>query len=80
MFLTNFIFVVSHLRIHPAVHLNVSLFLCSNLCQKKDKMVSCIAPGCANRADKNSDMTLVTIIMLLQLYCGIFRTLLYLQK
>lgn len=30
--------------------------------------------GCINRADKNSNLTLVTIIMLLQLYHSILRT------
>ena len=47
---------------------------------KKDKMVSCREPGRTNRADKNSNIiTLVATIMLLQLYCGIFRTLVYLM-
>ena len=55
-FLANFIFAVSHLNIHPAVHLNtskalaslypkskviLSLFLCSYSCLKKDKMINC---------------------------------------
>ena len=35
-------------------------------CVKNIKMVSCRAPGCRNRADKNSNIiALVTIIMLL---------------
>ena len=46
---------------------------------KKDKMVSCGAPGCTNRADKNSSKMTVTIIILIQLYRGIFRTLVHLM-
>ena len=44
-------------------------------------MVSCRAPRCTNRADKHSNrIALVTmIIMLLQLYLGIFRTLAHLM-
>ena len=39
-------------------------------------MVKCRVPGCTNRADKNSNITLDTIIiMLLQRYCSILRTL-----
>ena len=29
---------------------------------KKDKMVSCGAPGCTNRADKNSNIMIFVII------------------
>ena len=45
--------------------------------KKKDKMVSCGVLGCTNQADKNSNIiTFVTIIiMLLQLYGSIFRTM-----
>ena len=46
---------------------------------KKDKMVSCGAPGCTNQSGKNSNtITLVTTITLLQLYRSISRTLAYL--
>ena len=84
MILTNFIFVILHLKIHPAVHLNLqklnvivvkkksllkvyqlSLFLCSNLCKKKDKIAAERA-GSTNRAEKNCNKTtLVTIIIML---------------
>ena len=36
------------------------MLLCSLV--KKDKMVSCRAPGCADGADKNSNTIAVTII------------------
>ena len=43
-------------------------------------MVSCGVSGCINGADKNSIIiTLVTIIMLLQLYTCILNTLAYLM-
>ena len=36
------------------------------LALKKDKMVSCGAPGCTNRVDKNSNIiTLVAVIIML---------------
>ena len=42
------------------------LFLCSNFCLKKGKMVSCGVPECTSQADKNSNViTLVTIIIML---------------
>ena len=34
-------------------------------CVKKDQMVSCIVTGCTNRADKNSNIKLVTIIIII---------------
>ena len=33
--------------------------------KKEKKMLSCGVPGCTNQADNNSNITLVTIIMLL---------------
>ena len=43
-------------------------------------IVSSGALGCTNRKKKNSNiLTLVTIIMLLQLYRGMFRSLAYLM-
>ena len=49
---------------------------------KKDDMVSSGAPGCTNRADKNSNIIrLVTIIiMLLELYLDIIRILAHLMS
>ena len=46
---------------------------------KKDKMVSCGAPGYTNRADKSCNIIILVtiIIILLNLYRGIFRTLAY---
>ena len=44
-------------------------------------MVSCGTPGYTNQADKNSYIiTLVTITMLLQLYCSILRILTYVMR
>ena len=37
MFLANFIFVVSHLKAHPAVYLNTSKAL--TFCSQKDKFI-----------------------------------------
>ena len=54
MFLANFIFAVSHLKNNKSYVL---------ILVKKDKMVSCGAPGCTDGADKNSNtITLATII------------------
>ena len=49
--------------------------------KKKDKMDSCGAPRCTNRADKNSNkITLVTTMIILpKLYRAIFTTLAYLM-
>ena len=50
-------------------------------CVKKDNMVSCRSLGCTNRANKNSNIiTLAILIMLLELYPSIFRTLVYLMS
>ena len=46
---------------------------------KKEKMVSCGLLGCTNRADKNSKI-IALVIMLLQLYRGIFGTLAHLMS
>ena len=68
MFLANFIFVVSHLKVHPCVHLkDFNGFV----------VIGSRVHGCANGADKNSNLrTLVTmIIMLLSLYPSILGAL-----
>ena len=85
MFLANFIFVVSHLKIHSPVHSNTSKALLA--------FIGCRAPGCRNRAEKNSNtITSVSIIIMLlwlllwhienpgivrTVYSGIFR---YIQR
>ena len=69
----NFFFVVWQLRIHPeSSHkekfIKSFVMSCSYVVTrvKKNKMVSCRAPGCANWADKNSNIiTLVTTIIML---------------
>ena len=43
MFLANFIFFVSHLKIHPAVHLNASKALTSLQSKRKILLVSLLA-------------------------------------
>ena len=62
MFLANFIFVVSQLKIHPAVHLSTSKVLTILVFQ----LVFCRAPLSTNRADRKSNIIkLVTIIIML---------------
>ena len=47
---------------------------------KRDKMIDCGVSGCTNRADKNSNIIrLVIIIILLKPYRDLFRTLAYLM-
>ena len=42
-------------------------------------MVSCTSPECTNQAGKNSNIITIIIVMLLLLYCKIFKTLAYLM-
>ena len=44
-----------------------TILISSNLCLKKDKMIICGGPGCINRADKNSNITLLATIIIMLL-------------
>lgn len=81
MFLAKFIFVVSHSKLQPAVHLStlealtslesknkcLSAFVIFNSIRYKNKMVICVERGCMNWADKNSNtMSLVTVLIIVR--------------
>ena len=67
MFLVNFIFVVSHLKIHPAVHLNTSKALTP--CSHKEKFIKATDLMASNFINKEIPTQVFSCE-----YCEIFKT------